>query len=57
VGRRGITVWLDPAKHTRLRHLAVDLNVSLQQLLEQALDGVLERHDGARLSALEQRRR
>jgi hypothetical protein len=46
--RRAITVWITPDKHQQLRHLAVDLDLPLQALLTEAVDLVLERHDGGR---------
>jgi hypothetical protein len=50
-GRTGISFWVDPAAHRQLRHLAIDTGQSVQALMEQALDLLLEEHGKARVAS------
>jgi len=43
-----MTVMVDPAMHKEIRHLAVDLGISFQQLAMQALREFLDRHKAKR---------
>lgn len=44
VGKAGITLHLDRAIHKDLKHLALDLNLTLEGLTRQAVLSVLKQH-------------
>ena len=45
VGKRPVTSYVDKATHKRLRMLAIELEKSNQQILHEALQDYLDKHE------------